>query len=129
MKKAVLVLMAVLFLAATGFAMDHGAMKMSMKGKQVTMTGFMSCTFCSMGSGKQCTSKDCCVECVKAGDPVTLHGDKGMLYILLTNEQGKALMTPERIELLGGKVKVKGIMVKRGGLQAIFVESMEKAEQ
>lgn len=124
MKKAVLVLMAVLLIAGTGFAAE----KMAMKGKTMTMTGYMSCTFCSMGSGKQCMSKECCQECVKAGDPVTLHGDKGMLYILLTSEQGKPLMTPERMELLGSKVKVKGTMVKRGGLQAIYVESMEKAQ-
>lgn len=123
MKKAVIVLMAVVLLAVTGFAAEKG----SMKGKEVTITGYVSCTFCSMGSGKQCMSKECCQECLKAGDPVTLHGQKGMLYILLTNQQGKPLMTPERMDLLGSQVKIKGIMVKRGGIQGIYVASMEKA--
>jgi hypothetical protein len=40
---------------------------------------------------------------------------------------GKGAMTAERMAFLGGKVTVKGIVVKAHGLQGIYVASMEKA--
>lgn len=120
MKKAVLVLLAVILLASTCWAQGP-------KGQDVTMTGMMTCTFCNLPGGATCT-KQCCQDCVKSGDPVTLADAKGNLYILLSGEQMKPLMTTERMDMLQSKVKVTGIMVKRGGLQAIYVKKMEKAK-
>jgi hypothetical protein len=37
-------------------------------------------------------------------------------------------MTPDMMNLVTEKVKVTGIMVKRGGLQGIYVKKMEKAQ-
>ena len=64
----------------------------------------------------------------QSGDPILLTDAKGSLYILLSGEQMKPLMTPERMELVESKVKVTGIMVKRGGLQGIYVKKLEKAQ-
>jgi hypothetical protein len=100
---------------------------MAPKGQDITITGLMSCTFCNLPGGGTCT-KECCQNCVKAGDPVLLTDAKGNLYILLTGEQMKPLMTPDRLELLESKVTVTGILVKRGGLQGIYVKKMEKAK-
>jgi len=122
MKKAVLVLMALLLLTATCWAQG-----MAPKGQDVTITGLMSCTFCNLPGGGKCT-KECCQNCVKTGDPVLLTDAKGDLYLLLTGEQMKPLMTPDRLELLESKVTVTGILVKRGGLQGIYVKKMEKAK-
>lgn len=122
MKKAVLVLMALLLLTATCWAQMAAP-----KGEDVTITGLMSCTFCNLPGGGKCT-KECCQSCIKAGDPVLLTDAKGQLYILLTGEQMKPLMTPERMDLLESQVTVTGIMVKRGGLQGIYVKKMEKAK-
>jgi hypothetical protein len=36
------------------------------------------------------------------------------------------LMTPERIQMMGGQVTVKGLLVARNGIQAIYVDSMSK---
>ncbi|RJR44072.1 MAG: hypothetical protein C4567_04775 [Deltaproteobacteria bacterium] len=121
MKKAVLLLMAVLLLTSTCWAAEHP------KGQEVTMTGMMSCTFCNLPGGAKCT-KQCCQDCVKSGDPVLLTADKGGLYILLSGEQMKPLMTPERMEMLQSKVTVTGTVVKRDGLQAIYVKKLEKAK-
>jgi hypothetical protein len=120
MKRAVLIFMALLLLTATCWAQG-----MAPKGQDVTITGLMSCTFCNLPGGGKCT-KECCQNCVKAGDPVLLTDAKGGLYILLTGEQMKPLMTPERMEMLESKVTVTGIMVKRGGIKGIYVKKMEK---
>ena len=53
---------------------------------------------------------------------------KGNSYLLLSGEQMKPLMTPERMNLLEEKVKVEGILVTRGGIQGIYVKKMEKAK-
>ena len=123
MKKTVLILMAFLLLSATCWAQEKAAPK----GAEMTVTGMLTCTFCTMPGAAKC-SKECCQSCIKGGDPATLSDAKGNLYLLLTGEQGKPVMTPERMELLESKVKVTGIMVKRGGLQAIYVKKLEKAQ-
>ncbi len=122
MKKAVLVIMALLVLTATCWAQG-----MAPKGQEVTVTGVISCTFCNLPGGGKCT-KECCQNCIKSGDPVLLTAADGQLYILLSGEQMKPLMTPERMDMLESKVTVSGIEVKRGGIQGIYVKKMEKAK-
>jgi hypothetical protein len=122
MKRAVLVLVAILLLTSTCWAQG-----VAPKGKDVTITGVMSCTFCNLPGGAKCT-KECCQNCVKAGDPVLLIDAKGNGYILLTGEQMKPLMTPERMDMLQSKVTVTGIVVKRAGIQGLYVKKMEKAK-
>ncbi len=123
MKKALLVLMALVLLNATCWAQG-----MTPKGQETTITGKLSCTFCNLATpSKQCT-KECCMDCIKAGDPPLLTDGQGNLYILLSGEQMKPLMTPERMNLLETQVKVTGIVVKRGGLEGIYVKKMEKAQ-
>jgi hypothetical protein len=51
---------------------------------------------------------------------------KGNQYVLVSGEQETTLMTPERAAMIGSQVTVKGVMVKGKGVQAIYVESMEK---
>ena len=98
------------------------------KGEKVTLTGQLSCTFCTLAHPDKPCNKGCCSECIKGGDPALLKDAEGNMYILLSGEIKKALMTPERMEMAGGKVTVKGILVKGKGVQAVFVDTMEKAE-
>jgi hypothetical protein len=99
------------------------------KGEQVTVTGQLSCTFCTLAHPDKPCPPGCCATCVKAGDPVSLTDAEGNLYILLTSEQGVALMTPERTAMLGSKVVVKGLLVKAKGIQAVYVDSIAKAPE
>ena len=98
------------------------------KGEKVGLSGMLSCAFCTFAHSDKTCKKGCCTECIKAGDPPLLKDAEGNMYILLTNEIKKPLMTPDRMEMTGEKVMVKGMMVKGKGIQAIFVDSMEKAQ-
>ncbi len=122
MKKAILVLMALLLLTATCWAQGTAP-----KGQDVTMTGVMSCTFCNLPGWRQ-VHQGMLPELRESGRSGPLDRCQGQLYILLTGEQMKPLMTPERMDMLQSKVTVTGIVVKRGGLQAIYVKKMEKAK-
>ena len=124
MKRAILVIMAVLLLTATCWA----AQGMAPKGQDTTITGKLSCTFCNLPAAGGTCSKECCQACIKSGDPALLTDEKGGLYILVSGEHEKPLMTPERMDLVETKVKVTGIVVKRDGIQAIYVKKMEKAQ-
>ena len=120
MKRAFLVLMAVLLLTSICWAAAP-------KGQEVTITGKVVCAFCNLPAPGKC-SKECCQACVKSGSPALLEDAQGNLYILLSGEHEKPVMTPEKMDLMTEKVTVKGILVKRGGLQGIYVKGMEKAK-
>lgn len=120
MKRTLLALMAVLLLVSLSWAAAP-------KGEEVAITGKMTCTFCNLPAPAN-GAKECCQNCIKAGDPPLLEDAKGNLYILLTGEHEVPLMTPERMDLLSEKVMVKGLLAKRGGVQAIYVKEMMKAQ-
>jgi hypothetical protein len=121
MKKTLGMVVIVLLLVAAGWAAEKGVSQ----GKDVTITGKLSCTFCNLASPVGCT-KECCVGCLKSGDPVLLTDGKGNLYLLISGEKDKPLMTAERMNLILEKVKVKGTLIKRGGIRGIYVKSIEK---
>jgi hypothetical protein len=121
MKKLTAVLVVLAMVGVVAWAVDD----MAMKGEEVTMTGSLSCASCKL-AGHKCP-KGCCETCVKGGDPALLENDKGELFLILSRDMGKGAMTAERMAFLGGKVTVKGIVVKAHGLQGIYVASMEKA--
>lgn len=137
MKKAILAILAIFLVTSAAWAaekaMEKGrgmetekAKTMAMdKGKEVTMTGRISCTFCNLPAAMECT-KECCTACIKAGDPVLFSDEKGNLYLLVSGEKEKPLMTPERMNLIAEKVKIQGMLVIRGGIQGIYVKTMEK---
>ena len=120
MKRAFLVLMAVLLLTSICWAAAP-------KGQEVTITGKVICAFCNLPAPGKC-SKECCQACSKSGSPALLEDAQGNLYILLSGEHEKPVMTPEKMDLMTEKATVKGILVKRGGLQGIYVKGMEKAK-
>lgn len=126
MKKGLLLSIIVLFaLMCLSTAAFTAGGKMA-KGKEVTVTGQLSCTFCKLSNPAKPCEKGCCEKCVKAGDSPLLTDAKGNQYVLVTGEKEATLMTPERTAMLGSQVTVKGVMVKGKGIQAIYVDSMAK---
>ena len=123
MKRTMVVLMAVAVLGAMAWAAE----KEMKKGEEVTMTGTLSCASCKL-AGHTCP-KGCCNTCVKAGDPALLQDEKGELFLMLSGDMGKGAMTPERLDMLGAKVTVKGNLVKEHGLQGIYVKEMAKTAE
>jgi len=120
MKRALLAFLAVLLLISLCWAAAP-------KGEEVTVTGKLSCAFCNLPAPGKC-SKECCQNCIKAGSPALLDDGKGNVYVLLPGEHEKQLWTPEHMNLFTEMVTVKGMLVKRGGIQGIYVKGMEKAK-
>jgi hypothetical protein len=122
--RSVIVLLVLTWMALPVFAAKDGK-GTPIQGKEVSITGKVTCTFCNLSHpGKTC-EPGCCERCIKAGDPPLLTDADGNQYILLTGEHEVPLMTPERYKMLGGAVNVNGVMVKGKGIQAIYVDKME----
>jgi hypothetical protein len=98
------------------------------KGEQTTITGHFSCSFCKIAHPDKVCSAECCRTCTKAGDPPMLTDAQGNMYLLLTDKMGETMLTPDRSKMLGSQVTVKGLLVKGKGVQAIYVDSMQKVE-
>jgi hypothetical protein len=127
--KRLALLVAVVLVVGTGLALSVGAAKDEtggIKGKEISLTGRLSCTFCSLAHPDMACKKGCCSHCIQAGDPPVVIDQQGNMYLLVTNEVKKTLMTPERLEMAGEQVAVKGLLVKAKGIQAIIVDSMTK---
>jgi hypothetical protein len=127
MKKAMVVATCIL-LAAGGIYLLLGtsASQPEAAAQEVTISGKLSCTFCTLANPDKPCMPGCCADCVKMGDPPSLTDAQGSMYILLTGEKGMTLMTPERVQMMGGQVTVKGLLVNRNGIRAIYVDSMQK---
>jgi hypothetical protein len=134
MKRTIILVTVCLLVAGMGyfaFAAEQEKAKSerpAIKGQQVTITGGLSCTFCKLAHPDMSCKPDCCMSCVKAGDPPLLTDAEGNMYLLISGEKEVPLMNPARMKMMGGQVTVKGMLVKGKGIQAIYVDSMEKAE-
>jgi len=121
-----LVVVAATWLTTLAFAADDHKGHMPAKGKEVTISGMMTCTYCKLMNPEKKPDAECCRHCVKNGESPLLTDSKGEQYILLTGEKGVPLMNQERMDMLGEMVTVKGMLVKGKGVQAIYVDKMVK---
>jgi hypothetical protein len=129
MRKAATVVAACVLLVAGGTYLVFGTSAAShrpVEANDVTLTGRLSCTFCTLANPSMPCPAGCCMDCVKGGDPPLLTDAQGNMYLLLSGEKGATLMTPERLAMVGGQVTIKGLLVSRNGIRVIYVDSIEK---
>jgi hypothetical protein len=124
MKRAAWLVLALVVIA--GLSMVALAKGNATKGKEVEITGQLSCAFCKLSHPEHPCATGCCVSCIKGGDVALITDAKGNMYVVLGNEVKKPAISPDDAELAGSRVVVKGLLVKGKGLQAILVDSMEK---
>ncbi len=98
----------------------------------VTITGEVVDTTCYLlHDGRGPEHRDCAVTCVKAGSPAAILDDRSHELVLpLTpvsaeSHHGKRPDEP-LLPYVGKRVRVRGTMVRRGGVQAIIIEKVEE---
>ena len=91
----------------------------SLSGELVDMACFMK------HDGKGEKHAKCAQMCVKGGAPLGMLTAEGQVY-LLVNEHGNEKPFAAAKLLAGGNAKVTGLVVSRGGVQAIIVAKVEK---
>lgn len=92
--------------------------------EMVTLKGEVVDLWCYLKNGGNGPDhKDCAVASVKAGNPIGLVTDRGDIYLIM----GSADFQPGReilLDRMAQTVTIWGRLIKRNGLQAVYVTSI-----
>ena len=95
------------------------------KGDAVTLKGEVIDLWCYLEGGDHgAEHKQCAVECAKAGNPIGLVTEKGDIYVMMgmkDHQPGKEVL----IDKMAETVTVEGTLVKKGGVQVVYVSSVK----
>ena len=104
-----------------GISLLHG----QPKGKRATIKGEVVDLWCYLEGGDRGPAKKACATaCAKAGNPIGPLDAKGNLYVtagLKDHEPGRALLLAK----MSQEVTVTGTVVKNGGVQMVYVDSVK----
>ena len=95
------------------------------KGERATITGEVVDMWCYLeGGDRGAAKKECATSCAKAGNPIGILDAKGNLYVaagLKDHQPAQTLLVGK----MSDQVTVTGAVVKKGGVQMIYVESVK----
>ena len=95
------------------------------KGDAVTLKGEVVDLWCYLEGGDHgAEHKKCAVDCAKAGNPIALLTEKGDIYVLMgikDHQPGKDVL----IDKMAETVTIEGTLVKKGGVQVIYVSAVK----
>ena len=95
------------------------------KGTKVTVTGEVVDLWCYLEGGDHGPShKECSTACAKAGNPIGILDTKGNLYVtagMQDHQPGRDVL----IDKMSQNVTATGTLVKKGGVQMLYVESVK----
>jgi hypothetical protein len=98
------------------------------EGKPATVKGYVidsACTF--VKNLNQPISSECALACAKAGSPLVILGDNGVIYWPISAEMPAAGQNERLMPFAGQRVMVSGTVYQRGGSHAIVIDKVEKA--
>jgi hypothetical protein len=112
-------------MAAAALALTVGIAVGEPKGEEVTVKGEVIDLWCYLEGGDHgADHKDCATMCAKAGNPIGILDDKGNIYVVMglkEHQAGKELLSDK----MADTVTVSGTLVKKGGVQVIYVKSVK----
>src|SRR5207247_8572228 len=95
------------------------------KGETVTVKGEVVDLWCYLEGGDHgAEHKKCAIACAKAGNPIGLVTEKGDVYVMMgikDHQPGKDVL----IDKMAETVTVEGTLVKKGGVQVVYVSSVK----
>jgi hypothetical protein len=95
------------------------------KGERATVKGEVVDLWCYLeGGDRGPAKKNCATACAKAGNPIGVLDAKGNLYVTAGLKDHQAAQTV-LLDKMSQDVTVTGTVVKKGGLQMIYIESVK----
>jgi len=95
------------------------------KGERTTVKGEVVDMWCYLeGGDRGPAKKECATACAKSGNPIGIVDAKGQLYVaagLQDHQPAQRLL----VDRMSDEVTVSGILVKKSGVQMIFVDSVK----
>jgi hypothetical protein len=98
------------------------------EGRLTTVKGYVidsACTF--VKDLKKPISSECALACAKAGSPLVILGDDGVIYWPISAQVPAAGQNERLMRFAGRKVTVSGRVYQKGGSHAIVINKIERA--
>lgn len=116
--------MVVLVVTATVAVLGAGWVFAQPRGERTTITGEVVDLWCYLeGGDRGAAKKACATACAEAGNPIAILDAKGDLYVaagLKDHQPAQALL----LDKMSEQVTVSGTLVKKGGTQMLYIESV-----
>src|SRR5215510_1924728 len=94
------------------------------KGERATIKGEVVDMWCYLeGGDRGAAKKECATACAKAGNPIAILDAKGNVFVaagLQDHQSAQALL----LDKLSEQVTVTGTLVKKAGVQMLYVDSV-----
>lgn len=95
------------------------------RGEPATIKGYVidsACTF--VKNLKKPISSECAIACAKAGSPLVILGDDGMIYWPISAEVPAPGQNERLMPFAGQRVTVRGTVYQKGGSRAIVINKI-----
>jgi hypothetical protein len=97
------------------------------EGRLTTVQGYVidsACTF--VKDLEKPVSRECALACAKAGSPLVILGDDGVIYWPISAAVPAAGQNERLMPFAGQKVKVSGRVYQKGGSHAIVINNIRR---
>src|SRR6516225_1039860 len=95
-------------------------------GKAITVKGYVLDSACAFTKGlKKPISSDCATACAKAGSPLVILSDNGIIYWPIADTTPSSGQNDKLMPFAGQKVTASGKVFERGGSTALVIEKIE----
>lgn len=114
-----------LIVLAGALVLVAGAGLIRAEAKSVTVKGWVidsACTFTK--SLQKPISPDCAVACAKAGSPLVIQTDGGMIYWPISDAMPATSQNEKLLPFAGKRVTASGKLYERGGSKALVIEKV-----
>ena len=74
---------------------------------------------------EEAISKDCAIACAKAGSPLVILADDGIIYWPIADTTPSSGQNDKLMPFAGQKVTASGKLFERGGSKALVVEKID----
>ncbi len=107
-------------------ALTAGFLSRAAEAQTVTVKGYVLDSACAFTKNlEKPISKQCAVDCAKAGSPLVILSDDGTIYWPIASTTPSSGQNPKLLPYAGGKVTATGKVYEHGGSKAIVVEKIE----
>ena len=91
----------------------------------VTVRGYVLDSACAFTKSlDKPISKECAISCAKAGSPLVILAEDGMIYWPIADTTPSSGENPKLLPFAGERVTVTGRVYQRGGSKAIVIEKI-----
>jgi hypothetical protein len=93
--------------------------------KSGSVTGWVLDSACALTKDlKKPISPDCAVACAKAGSPLAILDDKGVLYLPVSDAMPATSQNEKLLPFAGKRVTATGKIVSKGGMRGIVISDI-----